>query len=479
MKPEHLHKRLSLILAPLAFGVLGACGGAGGGGVGVADGGIRGTGSSVGPVSGFGSVFVNGVRFETDGNVVSNDGIGFENQLDKGMILRIDGEWRTDGSGTANAVEYDDTFRGTVSGVSVAEVSRDGSPRSGTLTLFGQAITFDRQTVFSVPGGFDNDNALNDKLVRVSAWRTGSGYRASYVGVIENLPNQYVELEGPVSLHGESGDSFKIGSQRVIYLSDDVFRDGVTADDLDDTNRFVEVEGALNGLGDIVAETIRPADSRRFLGTEDEDIELTGPVEGYTPSGSEFLLNGVTIVITDDTDFDDISRSRLQDGLLVNVEGEFRGGVVIAEEIELFEGDSEVEAEVLGVGLRPNSWNIGGVTVVLTNSTLIEYDDGLTAISPGVSAEVEGIERRTDTEVYLEALNIEVEAPDGGDESEFEMTGPFSPAQRQGSFIEVLGVSMTIDIGAIQGDLTGCDFVEVEYEPNNGGYIATEIECED
>ena len=55
-----LHRMLKLAAAPIALGVLSACGG-GGGGVDVADGGIRGTGSSVGPVSGFGSVFVNGV----------------------------------------------------------------------------------------------------------------------------------------------------------------------------------------------------------------------------------------------------------------------------------------------------------------------------------------------------------------------------------------------------------------------------------
>ena len=69
-----LHRMLKLAAAPIALGVLSACGGGGGGGVGVADGGIRGTGSSVGPVSGFGSVFVNGVKFETDGRVSSDDG---------------------------------------------------------------------------------------------------------------------------------------------------------------------------------------------------------------------------------------------------------------------------------------------------------------------------------------------------------------------------------------------------------------------
>ncbi len=51
MTSDQLRKRLSLAIAPVAFGIFSACGGGGGGGIGIADGGIRGTGSSVGPVS--------------------------------------------------------------------------------------------------------------------------------------------------------------------------------------------------------------------------------------------------------------------------------------------------------------------------------------------------------------------------------------------------------------------------------------------
>ncbi|MAP31094.1 MAG: hypothetical protein CMG81_00840, partial [Marinobacter sp.] len=126
-------------MAPVAFGIFSACGGGGGGGIGIADGGIRGTGSSVGPVSGFGSVFVNGVKFETDGEVISNDGIEREDQLEEGMILRIDGDWRDDGSGDADTVEYDDTFRGPVSDVQQI-LDADGAVDAVTFTIYGQPL---------------------------------------------------------------------------------------------------------------------------------------------------------------------------------------------------------------------------------------------------------------------------------------------------------------------------------------------------
>ena len=97
--------------------------------------------------------------------------------------------------------------------------------------------------------------------------------------------------------------------------------------------------------------------------------------------------------------------------MLVRVEGDFRDGIIVAEEVELFEGNADVEASVIKAGRLPDIWDIGGVIVVLTNSTVIEFDDGLSSISPGVSAEVEGIERTgNDGKVFLEALTVEVES---------------------------------------------------------------------
>src|SRR5690554_5548473 len=171
MTSDQLRKRLSLAIAPVAFGIFSACGGGGGGGIGIADGGIRGTGSSVGPVSGFGSVFVNGVKFETDGEVISNDGIEREDQLEEGMILRIDGDWRDDGSGDADTVEYDDTFRGPVSDVQQI-LDADGAVDAVTFTIYGQPLVVDKQTVTKRT---TLATLTNGDFVRVSGWRQPDG----------------------------------------------------------------------------------------------------------------------------------------------------------------------------------------------------------------------------------------------------------------------------------------------------------------
>ena len=69
-----------------------------------------------GPFRGLVVKFVNGVEFFTDKilnrKVTSNDGLDNEGDLQKGMILRIEGKWQKNGTGQAKSMEYDDSLRG-------------------------------------------------------------------------------------------------------------------------------------------------------------------------------------------------------------------------------------------------------------------------------------------------------------------------------------------------------------------------------
>lgn len=474
------HNLLKFTAIPLAIGILSACGGGGGGSIGIADGGIRGTGSSVGPVSGFGSVFVNGVKFETrnipNRSVDSNDDISSEDDLEKGMILRVEGVWRPDNTGEAERLEYDDTFRGPISDVVLPDAANNAP---GSFRMLGQTIRFDNRTVVRVGNG----ELTDDMTVRVSAWRTGDGYRASYVGSVTTGPDFPLELEGRIE--EVNPDRFRIGTQwirgglNVGYPGDLTINDVVVG-------ALVEVEGRfLSPGGDIIAAEIRFADDRRFRGEEDEDIELSGPVQSLNLSGSTFLLNGVPVDFDGQTEFDDFSRSRIADGLLVQVEGEFRSGRVYAEEIELLEGNAEVEAAVQSADPSANELIVGGVTVRITNNTLIDSDDDITNnVFDADFLEVEGIERRDENDqVFLEALNIEIESA----EDEFSLKGRLETGNYPlvTGTLRVLGVSLSYD----ESDYTevddddenwrDCSVVSVDYESNGNGFRALGIECED
>ncbi|RMJ04253.1 hypothetical protein DOQ08_01573 [Marinobacter litoralis] len=475
MNPVSTKKRLTLRLTPIALGILAACGG--GGGTSVADGGIRGTGSSVGPVSGFGSVFVNGVKFETrdivNQRVESNDEISTEGDLEKGMILRIEGKWNKDGSGNAEALKYDDTFRGPVTDIVVPDEST-GTP--GSFRVLGQTISYDRRTVVRVKDG----NLTEGMTVRVSAWRTADGYRASFIGSATTGSDFPLELEGRIDEvqldKFRIGDQWIRGGQGVSYPGDLTINDIVKG-------ALVEVEGRfLSEGGDVTAAEIRYSDDRRFLREEGGEIEMTGPVQSLNVSGSTFSLNGVQVDYDNETEFDDFARSRIADGLLVQVEGEIRTGRLYAEEIDLFEGNAEVEAGVLSPfeGSAENELNVGGVRVRITNNTLIDRDDDdQTPLSEANFLEVEGIEREdANGTFFLEALNIEIESEDSG---EYELTGQLTADDPNSRKLTVLGVEITYDqnVGSENEGWRDCAVVSVEYQKVTDGFQAIGIECDD
>lgn len=499
---------LTMPVLPVAALLLSGCGGGGGDdGLGVADGGIRGTGASVGPVSGFGSVFVNGIRFETDGNVVSDDGITSESQLDKGMILRVDGEWRNDGEGTAERVEYDDTFRGEI--VIVAETldPDDSSIReSVTFTVYGQTVVADKQTVFR---GKSLQTLDDGDFFRVSGWRLPDPegrYRASYVGILSPSPED-VEIEGRIDDNSVNVglNRFSINGFTVSYSNTTTFGDGLTRSDLQNPGIVVEVEGSIglvDGATGLIASNIERDETRRYQRGDDDDIEFAGPVAtAFDDADGTFTINGLTVVVPDDDVFDDgLTGADLQPGLLIQVEGAFLAdGRVEAEEIEIRDANAEVEGRInqASIDFSARTFLVGGVLVQVTPLTIITDDDddqriGLSDLNGAFDVEVEGIERATDTgEVFLEATKVEREDDDGSD-NEFEATGSLGDIDE--TTITILGVRMRAAEGETEfDDIQRADLksrfdngerplIEVEYtetSPGSGNFVAEEVELEE
>ncbi|WP_236744582.1 DUF5666 domain-containing protein [Marinobacter similis] len=284
------------------------------------------------PVSGryrvSGSVFVNGTRFETSGSVTSNDGLEREDQLRKGMILKVQGDWEDEGEGRADRIIYDDTLRGPLTAMNWDEVARAGS-----LTMLGQTISLDSRTVFR--GATPTAIAANPDQFRgrVSAWRLDDGsFRASFVGV-RAIGSDFddvneVELEGVVANLDTSAETFTINGAQIDYTSA-VGDDDFSIDDLEN-GLVVEVEGVLAGTI-VMAQQI---DKEEDLFGDDDDVEISGNVSDFDPLNRQFSVNGVNVSFDNDTEFDDLRESSLADGVFVKVEGVFRNGLLLAEEIE-------------------------------------------------------------------------------------------------------------------------------------------------
>src|SRR5512136_1606203 len=117
-----------------------------------AGGGIGGTGvtvASVGTVTGFGSVIVNGVTYDTSAAEVfvensfrgSGDPAVIQN-LSAGMVVRVEGTLADDGSGSADRVFFSNNLKGAVESI------RDLDSLTKRAVILGQTVLMDDRTDF-------------------------------------------------------------------------------------------------------------------------------------------------------------------------------------------------------------------------------------------------------------------------------------------------------------------------------------------
>ena len=104
-----------VLTAILAFN---GCGGGGGGGDFMAGGGIGGTGVTVGAISGFGSVIVNDIDFDTrnaqvviNGQTVGSGDSDVRSKLARDMIVRVEAKYRSDGTALADRIVFTSNVR--------------------------------------------------------------------------------------------------------------------------------------------------------------------------------------------------------------------------------------------------------------------------------------------------------------------------------------------------------------------------------
>jgi len=242
------------------------------------------------------------------------------------------------------------------------------------------------------------------------------------------------------------------------------------------------VEGTLNG-NTIMAEEIDDEDD---LFDDDDDVEISGSIYDYDEASSQFSVNGVRVQINGGTEFDDLRESSLVDGLFVKVEGDYRNGVLVAEEIEGRESDAELDGRIESIDLANETMIVSGVSVQLTSNTLIDDDDDddddlrsrvqdIQSLQVGDYLEIEGRQRSSDGG-FLEAISIERE--DDDDDDDFELEARVNAIGADS--ITIMNLEVLRNGYSLSGAQVG-DEVEIEYRQTSGGqYELTEdVEVED
>lgn len=373
----------------LAIGALiVACtGGTGGGLAGIGGSGYIATGT----VTGFGSIYVNGIKFNTDSAsfIVGNNTSASQLDLNRGMVVNIRGSINTDGTtGTATEVYYAGQLQGPVAGLLSPDLT------TKLFSVLGITVRVDLvETVFENTSLLDFSSLSLNNVIEISGYYDQNQVlNATYVRLKEAsfTPSSVVEVQGVVE--NLSGSQFTVNnvqvdaSSAVLTQLDNGLQNGVP----------VRVRGTYDGT--LRASLVQGADIRY---DENRDASLEGIITRFT-SISNFELNGVPVNASGAIPLP--ANLQLAVGLRVVVDGRFSNGILIADRVEAGTGEVEIHAEVLTadgltglITIQPLPLSTI-ITVTVDASTLLEDETNtfdplsLTNLVPGDFVRISGYE---------------------------------------------------------------------------------------
>ncbi len=303
-----------------------ACGGGNGGAA--ASGNHTGRVTATGTITGFGSIFVNGVRYDISGAdiVINEDDTASEDELALGMVVTVEGILDDDSTGSATSVIYDAEIKGPVQHAPVTDA--DGETK--TFTVLGVTVVANRTTtVFDEGDGvsFSFDRLAQDNVVEVSGFIDAAGsLRATRIELEDAdtfIGSTEVKVRGTIQNLDLVSSTFILGAATVSY-------DGSTeievSERLED-GQFVEVEGILTSPGAILATEVELGDD----GVPDDDaddVQVEGIIIGFHGL-HDFRVNGRPVNASGSIDFEPESlRAELSKYDRVEVEGSVINGVL-------------------------------------------------------------------------------------------------------------------------------------------------------
>lgn len=291
--------------------------------------GIEGTGdrvtlaSAYGTVSGFGSIYVNGVHFDTDTAQVRISGEPVdESALVVGMVVDVTGEINSDGkTGVAQTVRAERVLLGVVDSIENVGLGRKA------LSVLGQTVYINEDATF-VGTAFDEIAA--GVGVSVSGYVTDNGLiTATYVAQQAiDITADVLEVEGYISAVDEAAQMFALNDLQVLVSAAD-FIQGSAADLA--VGKRVRVAGILA----VEAQALQ-AQRVEFVSHAPEESRYTS-LEGVVRdllAGVSFTLHG-TLVELQNAEIENGTVEDILAGGQVVAFGPINQGVLQAERIHI------------------------------------------------------------------------------------------------------------------------------------------------
>ena len=414
-----------------------------------------------GPIAGFGSVIVNGMRFSSVGaELRDDDGLSVNlEQLKLGMGVRISGDANdTTQLGTASQVELVHGTRGEVTLVNAA---------AGTLTVMGQLVKTNATTAFQGVTGLSGLNAK--QLVEVHGTLQADGsLLATLIEVKTKLA--VVGLDGRVSNLGAA--SFQIGDLTVKYSSGTVT--GTLAD-----GKRVKVRAATVPINNVLTATsVKVIEANTVYGASvaaGAILKLKGMADA-APVNNVLNVAGTPVNVAGATIK---GGAVISAGQLIEVKGNWDGNLLRATEVEL-EGWRESQIggrnELYGAvsSLSGSNAVVNGVNVDLSRA-VFEHGN-LAQVAMGSYVEIKGnlvgsVLQATKVDLKTTSAAVGVSYEQNG-----QISGFISPARFMINGLQVGASQARFERGDLAGLANGV-YVEIKGTQNASGiFVASKIE---
>ena len=331
-----------------------------------ANGGLTGTGITMGRITNFGSIFVNGIRFDVDNATFMRDETSSKKQADfsVGEFVVIKGVVAEDGiNGVAMEVSYSDILEGEVTNTSTDGVS---------LEILGQLVHTDALTVLH---GIDLLSDLNvGNMVEVSGILGAKGHiiatnlKLLQVHFIEGVSTNI--LKGTITNHDSTTQKFEM--QGVVVDYGNALLEGYEGHEIHD-DQYVEVKSKTVITGNtLTASTLRLIQEDHVLPNH-HTVNIEGLISRYV-STTDFDVNGLPVITTPDTRYNNGNVNHLDENVFITLQGSVQTtGVLVAESI-LFETKQtllEIEGAIETLNVPANEITLAENVVVINASTLI------------------------------------------------------------------------------------------------------------
>ena len=371
-----------LLVAQAAFAAVLVAGCGGGGTSSPSSGGTGASSFAAGPITGFGSIIVNGVRFDDSKARVSNDdgSASSKDNLKLGMTAEVHGGAISDDGTGPKAAATDITFGAALVGPVAA---LDATAKS--LVVLGQTVLVLDTTVFDerLVGGFTGITVGMLVEVHGTLDPTTGIYTATRVESTMALAGY--KIRGIVANLDTTAKTFTMGGTLISYA-------GVTSVPPDLANGLllaVRLQTA-QVAGAWVATRLGAGAPKM----EDADeADLKGAITAFT-STTQFSVNGIPVDATN-ARFEGGSAGIVL-GAQVEVKGTSSNGVVIAKEVSVETQEDvraagfELHGAIMAIDTTAQTFQVRGVTVSYASPSVVFARGTAAQLAVGVQVVVHG-----------------------------------------------------------------------------------------